>query len=147
MSSAPAPPVFMIYIYTSYPGLHMIYSEDSINGTPFVQCLVSHLRKNPTHKSYVVWYCECWFHQDRPSHLHKNPIYIPSHLLDPHCIYTSYRDACTQLQRSLNACPKLVEFSTRADHDCQTCITTAVVDEQRVRLECMLADTQICFLA
>ena len=51
------------------------YSEDSINGTPFVQCLVSHSHKNPTYRLCVVWYCEFWFHQNRPIYIRIPSIY------------------------------------------------------------------------
>ena len=59
----------------------MLYSEDSINGTPFVQTLVSHLRKNPAYELHFVWYCEFWFHQDRPIYTGIPCVYRPTYRL------------------------------------------------------------------
>ena len=55
-----------------------MYSEDSIHGTPFVQGLVSHLHKNPTHKLHSVWYCEIWFNRDRPIYIESPFICRPT---------------------------------------------------------------------
>ena len=59
--------------------LRFNYSEDLINGTPFVQCLVSHLHENPTYKLHFVWYCEFWFHQDRPNYIRIPFTYCPTY--------------------------------------------------------------------
>ena len=53
-------------------------SEVSINGTPFVQILVSHLRKNPTYKLQFWWYHEFRFHQDRPIYMKAPLIHRPT---------------------------------------------------------------------
>ena len=57
----------------------MLYSKDSISGTAFVQCLVSHLLKNRSYKLYVVWYCKFWFHQVRPIYIRISLIYRPTY--------------------------------------------------------------------
>ena len=61
------------------------YIEDSINWTPFVQSLVSHLHTNSL-INCVLYGNVNWFHQDCPIYM-KSHFYIPFHLSGPDCIY------------------------------------------------------------
>ena len=65
--------------YAGHQADQVSYGEDSINGTPFVQSLVSHSHKFPTYKLRFVWIL--WIMvPSRPSHLHENPfIYCPTY--------------------------------------------------------------------
>ena len=101
------------------------YSKDSINGTPLVQSLVSHLHKNPTYKLQLVWYCGFRFFHNCPIYiripiiycpthqvvtvcvnLHKNPSYIQSHLSGPHCMceyeLTAWKEMCCRVQSKVS---------------------------------------------